>query len=297
MTGWELFKVSWDWEPSVVAGSVLLLAGRLAAGRFRVERTLLFFAAGVGVMLLALVSPLDTLGDDYLFSAHMMQHILLDLVAPPFFVLGLSADMVRKLLSWPPANRTERIISRPALAWVLGIGTLWLWHLPVLYDATLKSEGIHVFEHLTFLVTGTILWWPVFCPLKERQMPALAAVAYLVLAALANALLGILFTLSSTPYYSGYAHSQDKLRALSLVRNQWGLDQLTDQQLGGAFMWVIGSIIFLAAILAKVTRWYQETETQPESGSPNTSPATGGGGLVKRMARRGVDSAKRRLEM
>lgn len=105
MTGWELFKSAWDWEPSVVAGTVLLLAGYLAAVRFRFDGRTLCFVAGSLVMLLALVSPLDALGDDYLFSAHMLQHILLDLVAPLLFVLGCPASLIRRLLQWPPSGQ------------------------------------------------------------------------------------------------------------------------------------------------------------------------------------------------
>jgi cytochrome c oxidase assembly factor CtaG len=258
MTGWQLFKASWDFEPSVVMGSGLLLGGYLTAVRCRPARTTYLFAAGVGVMLLALVSPLDGLGDDYLFSAHMLQHILLDFVAPPLFVLGFPEDMARRLLLWQPAAAAERILGQPVVAWFLGIGTLWLWHLPTLYNATLASEGVHIFEHLTFLVTGTIFWWPAFRPPVEQRMPPLASVVYLGLGALANALLGIIFTFASTPFYSGYDHPPDELGALALIRDHWGISQIADQQLGGAFMWVIGSVVFLWAIVAVMGRWYRE---------------------------------------
>ncbi|MCL5098195.1 MAG: cytochrome c oxidase assembly protein, partial [Candidatus Omnitrophica bacterium] len=267
MTTWELFKSAWDWEPSVLAGTVLLLSGYLAAVRCRINRRTLYFVSGVVVMVLALVSPLDTLGDDYLFSAHMLQHILLDMVAPPLFVLGLPVELVRRLLRWRPAAMLERMLGRPAVAWILGIGTLWLWHLPYLYDLTLENENIHIAEHLSFLVTGTIFWWPAFSPLSERRLPALTSVVYLTCGALASGLLGIIFTLSSTPFYSGYLHPKDELGALSLIRNQWGLDPVTDQQLGGAFMWVIGSFIFLWAIVAQVVHWYGESETEADTAS------------------------------
>ena len=231
---------------------MLLLGGYLAAVRFRFDRTTLFFTTGVLVMFLALVSPLDTLGDDYLFSAHMLQHILLDFVAPPLFVLGFSERLARQVLRWRPAALMERWLRRPLLAWVLGIGTLWVWHWPAFYDAALANEHIHIFEHLTFLVTGTIFWWPVFGPLAGHRLAPMLAVVYLALGALANAVLGIFFTLSSTTYYPPYAQPDNELGALSLIRGRWGINQLADQQLGGAFMWAIGSVIFLWAILALV---------------------------------------------
>jgi cytochrome c oxidase assembly factor CtaG len=280
MTGWRLFLSTWDFEPSVVVGCVLLLAGYLAAVRFRFDRQTVLFTSGVVVMFLALVSPLDDLGDDYLFSAHMLQHILLDLVAPLLFVLGLPAGMAEKLLRRPAAAVAERVLGNPAVAWALGIGTLWVWHLPFLYNATLANENIHVFEHLTFLVTGTILFWPVLTPLEKRRMAAPMAIVYLSLAALANGLLGIIFTISSTPFYSGYAHPEDKLGALSLIRNTWGLSQVADQQLGGVFMWAIGSVIFLGAIMIVVVRWYHEPEAEdvprgpgPKRRQPYAGPA------------------------
>jgi len=272
VTGWELFRSAWDFEPSIVAGSALLLGGYLLAVRFRMEQTTLFFVTGVVVMFLALVSPLDAIGDDYLFSAHMLQHILLDLAAPPLFVLGLPARLARRMLRPAPIVRAERILSRPVVAWFLGVGTLWIWHLPALYNLTLEKENVHIFEHLTFLVTGTILWWPVFTRLDERRLNPMFSVVYLVLASLANALLGIIFTISTTPYYAGYAHPRDELGALSLIRNTWGLSQIEDQQLGGAFMWVIGSMIFLWAIMVLVARWFREPEVDTASGEGRPVP-------------------------
>jgi cytochrome c oxidase assembly factor CtaG len=150
------------------------------------------------------------------------------------------------------------------VAWVLGSGTLWVWHLPYLYNLTLANENIHIFEHITFLVTGTILWWPVFSPLRERRLAPLIAIVYLFLASLANGLLGIFFTLANTAFYTGYLHPDDELGALSLIRNTWGLDPVADQKLGGAFMWVIGSVIFLWAILVMVARWYSEGEADSD---------------------------------
>ena len=287
MSTWELFKSSWDWEPSVLVGTALLQAGYLVVVRSRLNRKTLCFTAGVAVMFLALVSPLDALGDDYLFSAHMLQHILLDLVAPLLFVLGTPERLVRQVLKWRVAARAERLLRHPAVAWGLGIGTLWAWHLPALYNLTLENETIHAFEHLTFLVTGTILWWPVFSPLETALAP-LAGLVYLFLAALANGLLGAIFTIASTPFYPAYVHPPDDLHALSLIRRTWGLNPLADQQLGGAFMWVLGSLIFLGAILVVIARWYREAEREtqpapwrgvPQSGSdtlPRDPPSSNG---------------------
>ncbi len=260
MTGWQLLTTAWDWDGSVVAGCALVAAGYLAAARFRLDRPALIFLGGVASVLLALVSPLDPLSDHYLFSAHMLQHVVLDMAAPALFVAGVSADLARRMLRVPLLERAERVLGHPAPAWLLGAGTLWLWHVPALYDATLASEGIHIFEHLTFLVTGTMFWWPVFHPLEERRLATGPALFYLSLGAVSNSLLGILFSLASTPFYRGYVHVDDELGALSLIRERWGLSPIDDQRLGGALMWVLGGVIFLWAILVVVARWYREPE-------------------------------------
>lgn len=265
MTGWKLFISAWEWHPSVIAGCVLLLAVYFAVTRGRAKINALFFVAGVVAMFLALVSPLDTLGDDYLFSAHMLQHILLDMVAPPLFVLGVPAGLVQHMLRPSPVAAMERVLGHPVVAWCLGSGMLVIWHLPVLFNATLENETIHIFEHLTFLVTGTILWWPVFTRFDNRRLAPMTSAIYLLLASVPNGLLGIFLTFCRTPLYAAYFHPGDELGALSLIRDRWGLDLLTDQQLGGACMWVIGSMIYFWAILVMVARWYRQPEAEAEA--------------------------------
>lgn len=260
MTGWQLFISGWEWHPSVIAGCVLLLAGYCTALRFRLDRHALFFCASVITIFLALVSPLDPLSDDYLFSAHMVQHILLNMVAPPLLVLGLPAVLMRRFLRVPLMTASEHLLGQPVFALCVGSLTLWAWHLPSWYNATLENDGIHIFEHLTLLVTGTMMWWPVFTRLDERRLSPVMSTVYLLLASVPNGLLGIFFTFAHTPYYSGYAHPNDELGALSLIRDTWKLDQISDQQLGGAIMWVVGSAIYLWAILVVVVRWFRKEE-------------------------------------
>jgi cytochrome c oxidase assembly factor CtaG len=260
MNGRDLLVSGWEFHPSVVAGCLLLLFVYLWAVQFRLNRATLLFVAGVVILFLALVSPLDSLGDDYLFSAHMAQHILLNILAPPLLVLGIPEELAAAILRWEPAARVERILRKPVTAWILGTATLWIWHFPFLYNATLVNEGIHIFEHLTFLVTGTIFWWPVFAPLPFSRISPLGSMIYLSIGATANALLGIIFTISATPFYSGYAHPEDELGALSLIREKWGLTQIADQQLGGALMWTFGSAIFFWAIMVMIARWLRESK-------------------------------------
>jgi putative membrane protein len=280
----HLLAVAWEIEPSIVIGSLALLLAYLVTVRFRLTRKTTYFTAGVLIMLLDLVGPLDVLGDSYLFSAHMLEHLVLVLAIPPLLLLGLPADTAAAILRWAPARRVEAVVGRPAVAWAIGIGTLWVWHLPVLYNATLASEGVHIAEHLSFLVTATVFWWPVLSPLRGRAMDTAPALAYLISAAVANTVLGVLLTFAPLGLYPAYLHPVDELGALSLIRTGWGLDAVADQQLGGVLMWVLGTFTFLWAILATLVRWYRSEQNRANTGdqvgvSDKRGPAMPAGGL------------------
>lgn len=268
MSTWQLFLSSWDWEPSVVVGCTLLLLSYLAALRFRCSVKSLSFVAGVLVLLLALVSPIDTLADEYLFSAHMVQHILLILVVPPLLIMGIPRELTDWLLRRSLFRRTETVFSQPLLAWLLGVGSMWIWHWPPLYNAVLSHEAIHIGEHLMFLVTATIFWWPVLSPVEKLRLSPLAAVIYLFSACAAHTVLAILITFAPLGTYPAYLRPSDTLGILPLLRNQWGLTPGVDQQLGGLLMWVPVCLIYLGFLIATMIRWY----SVPVAGR-NPSPA------------------------
>lgn len=257
MTTAQLLDSTWNVAPSILVGCLALLALHFLIARGRPLRSLLLFLAGDLVLFIALVSPLDELGDTYLFSAHMVQHLLLVLLAPPLLIAGLPLEPLRSALAQPVLNRLERSLAKPVVAWFLGIGTLWIWHLPVLYNATLADERIHIFEHLTFLVTGVIFWWPIFTPLEKRRYATETAITYLGLGALTNTVLGVLLTFAPPGFYPYYVHPRDPYGALDLIRNTWGLDAADDQQLGGVLMWVLGGLFFLTAFVIVLQRWYR----------------------------------------
>ena len=260
MTTWHFLKIAWEWYPSVIIGCALLLIGYLAVTNFAWSRRTLYFILGDLLLLLTLCGPLDVLGDDYLFSAHMLEHLILELMVAPLLLLGMPHRLIERAMSIQWVAKIESILGKPALAWILCIGVLWGWHLPVLYNAALADERIHIFQHLTFLVTATIFWWPVLAPPGFRRLRTLPAISYLYLAAIANSVLGALLTFAPLGYYPHYLNPEDELGILSLIRDGWGLTSSGDQQLGGLFMWVIGGAIFLWALLMVYTRWYRGNE-------------------------------------
>jgi putative membrane protein len=232
----------WDWEPSVIVGCGALAIGYIAVVRKRGLSRMPYFLAGVVLLLLDLVSPIDTLADRYLFSAHIVQHFLLALVIPPLLLLGTPAFELRGLA------KLERVIGQPPVSWLLGVGTMLAWHIPALFNAALASDGLHIFQHLSFLITGTIFWWPILGPLEDRRLPALPAVSYLFSACVCCSLLGAFLTFGPVglyPAYTGYM----------------GLDAKSDQQLGGLLMWVPGCFVYLSVILATFRRWYAQERT------------------------------------
>ncbi len=260
MTTWRLLVSAWNWEPSVLLGCAALLAADLVAAGFRCSKDVAWFGAGVGVLLLALVSPIDTLGDAYLFSAHMLQHLLLLLIVPPLLLLGIPREPVRRALRRPPVRRVECVLAQPLLAWSLGVGTMWLWHLPALYNAALAHAGIHVVEHLCFLGSAATFWWPLVAPVGEARLTPVAAALYLFAAAAASTILGIILTFVSPGLYPLYLRPGDRLGILPLLRDGWGFSPAVDQQTGGILMWVGGGLVYLGAIIATLARWYGEPD-------------------------------------
>jgi putative membrane protein len=234
--------ILWDWEPSVVVGCALIAIGYLAVVRKRGLNRAPYFLAGVFLLLLDLVSPIDALGDQYLFSAHVLQHFLLALVIPPLLLLGTPAFELGAV------NRLERAVGQPPVSWLLGVGTMLAWHIPVLFNAALANEGLHIVQHLSFLVTGTIFWWPILGPLQNRQLSPFGAVSYLFSACLCCSLLGAFLTFGPVGLYPAYLNPPARV---------WGLDPKSDQQLGGLLMWVPGCFVYLAGILSRIARWQE----------------------------------------
>ena len=215
------------------------------------------FGAGMIILFLAIVSPLDALSKE-LFSAHMVQHLLLILVAAPLFVLGRFTLAVAWAL---PARWTSRIwkdwkwkqvwdvLTRPMNALLLHNLAVWLWHMPRFYEAALESEGLHFLEHASFFLTAFI-FWEVFANLTQTMHIARSARfglgIFLVFGTmLVSGFLGVLITFS--PYVWYYIHVRDTA--------MYGLTALEDQQLAGTLMWVPAGVVYTGAALGVLGRW------------------------------------------
>ena len=279
MSRLELLLSLWHWHPSVLLGCAALIAGYVALLRGRWTARALLFGLGLIVLLVALLSPLHELGDRYLFSAHMLQHLLLLLIVPPLLLLGLPSAAIETLLSIPGLARIERVLGTPLLAWSIGLGAMWLWHLPALYNLALRNEWVHILEHLFFLASAVIFWWPIFTSPARSRLHPLGAMAYLFAGMIVSSLLGMILTFAEPGLYPAYLNPRDPFGLLPLLWGEWGLTPAVDQQVGGLLMWVPGGMVYLLGIIGLLARWY----AMPEEDSPALSDVTEPGLLTRRM--------------
>lgn len=256
------FRHSWDWDLSKIIGSAALILIYALWTRLSPLRTSVMYVSGVALLFLSLVSPLDALGDEYLFSAHMLQHFILLMVVPILLIVGLPELPLRRLLRVRWIANTECVLSRPVFAWTQANFILWVWHVPSLYALAVQNEWIHILQHLSFLISATIFWWPVLAPTEEFRLRSWDGAAYIFTGALSNMVLGIILTFINEPLYSPYVAPGDSWKILGVIRGQFHLDPLADQKLGGLLMWVFGSAVFLGVLLTYFSRWFGATEME-----------------------------------
>lgn len=259
MTTTQFLQSRWDWNPIMVVvclGALLSYFALFGATRdVNWQRAGLFLLAML-LVVVALCSPLNTLARTYLFSAHMAQHLLLLLVVPALWLLGLPRRSPTQLPQEAAAGKTSITSRRVVLSWVAGVGAMWLWHVPALCNAATGSPWVQQLQTVSLLAMGTLFWWPVLSPRRERLLAPLAAVGYLFTACMACTLLGIYLTFSPVAVCAAYHHPSDALGILPLIRQSWGLTPAVDQQLGGLLMWVPACLIYLSGVIGQLTRWY-----------------------------------------
>jgi len=252
----------WSFDPTIVLGVALTatiytigireLAHRGRQGKSVARRHVVYFALGLFSIVLAFESPIDPFSDR-LLSAHMVQHVLLLLIAPPLLLLGkpipalvvgAPRPLVRRLAGSharsPWFRRCTRLLISPFVAWPLFFGVMLTWHLPAFYDAALTSSGVHLLEHICFLITGILFWWVIIQPLPGRPRLAYGwRVLYLFASMVPGTALGLLFIFMGTPIYPFYA----------ALPRLWGISVLDDQALAGNIMMVGGDAILLCALI------------------------------------------------
>jgi putative membrane protein len=203
------------------------------------------FALGIGLALAAVTTPLGTIAVHYLLSAHLVQNVVLAEWAPALLVLGVPAALAKVLVE-PGA---VRLLTRPMVSLPLWLLTYALWHVPVAYEAALAHEAALGLEHLSYLVAGVLLWWPVFHE-EPWRLPSGGKTAYLFAAFVLASPLGLLLALLPSPLYDAYVEAP----------RLWGIDPLQDQQIGGTLMAVSEAILFFGLLAFFFVRFMAEED-------------------------------------
>jgi len=256
-------QIHWFADPAVLAPLALIVliyvrrfreARRESGGRGATWLHALAFGGAMLALFAALVSPIDGLGEDYLFSAHMFQHVLLGDIAPLLLLLSLSRvilrPVTRRLMG---VERALGPLASPITAIVIWLGTMYLWHIPALYDAAIQHPLVHALEHLSFFAAGIALWWPLVQPIPMRHgLTGLQPLAYIAGAKGGLAALGLVLAWSSTAFYPFY---EDAPRI-------WGLTAVEDQNVAGVIMMVEQSLTLVIVLVWVFVRMLTRSEEE-----------------------------------
>ena len=268
--GWDILA-AWSFDPTILV-AVLLPGFLYARGmrRWTAQPRLMkpwqpyFFFTGLTLVFLALSSPIEALKDD-LFLMHMVQHLLLMMIAPPLILLGAPTTpvllgmpravrhyVVRPLMRSRIARTGYRGLTFPVVAWMLFVAALWFWHFfPGAYDAAVRNEGLHILQHLTFFGAGMLYWWTLIDPRPLRALlPYPIRMLFIGVTEFQIIALGAAITLRKDLIYSAYVDAP----------GLWGLTSLADQQAGGATMWVGGVMMLMIVMVVTGFVWFHKGE-------------------------------------
>lgn len=245
-------------------------------------RCLLCFVAGEISLFVAIASPLHELTEISL-TAHMIQHVLLMMVIPPLVLLGaphlvllfglpnaILHGVLRPFLGWTPLKRLVLVLFHPVNCWIAFVVTTLTWHTPVMFELALRSDLWHAVEHIFFLITAFLFWWPVIQPWPSRaRWQRWTMIPYLLLADLQNTALSAILIFCDRVVYPTYATAP----------RIFGMSALEDQAAAGAIMWVPGSFVFLVPIVAIAIKVLsaQRSRVRPSTASFPFPPFCEGG--------------------
>jgi len=250
----------WSFEPLQIVPTVIVAALYLRRTRTLAARgqpvpgwRQATFWTGIVLVVLALNSPIDRLGEEHFFFVHMLQHVILGDLAPLCFVAGLTGPVLRPVLALPIVDRL-RVLTHPLVALPLWAVDLYVWHIPFLYDGALHHDSVHALEHFLFFTCGCLMWAPVV-----ETLPAPAwfgtgvKIGYIAVVRLFETILGNVFIWSGSAFYSPYRHAP-----------QWGITPVHDLNLGGVVMMAEGSLITLGALAWLFLRLAAESELRQQ---------------------------------
>jgi len=252
---------SWTLEPLQLAPIVLIAIAYAVRARTLARRQqpvpgwrIALFGLGIALLVLAVASPIATIGEEELFSVHMVQHLLIGDLAPLCLLAGLTGPLLRPILALPGVMRL-RIFANPFVALPIWTSNLVVWHLPFFYEAAVRHSAVHAVEHMAFFGAGIVLWLPVLETLPAPEWFGTGAkLAYVVAVRLVATIVGNVFIWGGAAFYDVYDTGDDYL----------GLSPSADQSLAGSLMMLEGSIVTIVAIAWLFLRMAQEGDVRQE---------------------------------
>jgi putative membrane protein len=252
---------SWTLEPLQLAPIALIAAAYAMRARTLAHRDqpvpgwrIALFTLGIALLVLAVASPIATIGEEELFSFHMVQHLLIGDLAPLCLLAGLTGPLLRPILALPGVMRL-RVFANPFVALPVWTSNLVVWHLPFFYEAAVRHSAVHAVEHMAFFGAGIVLWLPVLETLPAPEWFGTGAkLAYVVGVRLVATVVGNVFIWGGAAFYDVYDTGDDYL----------GLSPSADQSLAGSLMMLEGSIVTIVAIAWLFLRMAQEGDVRQE---------------------------------
>jgi putative membrane protein len=260
-------NLSWSLNPGVLISAALvayvyvkrwrevrIAPSPRATGNAPVWRLCCFLGA-VATALIALISPLDALADQ-LFFTHMIQHILLLDIVPILAILGLTKVILRPITrSVHELERRAGPFAHPAFAVVLYVVVIWAWHIPAAYDLAVRHSGIHVLEHISFVIAGSLYWWHLLSPIRARlRLDGMGPVVYMASTKLFVGALGMGLAFAPSALYPYYVHHA----------RVWGISAISDQSMAGLIMAVEQSVVMGIALAVLFVRALSESEREQQ---------------------------------
>lgn len=269
-TAWS----AWNGDPLLVLGLLVAVGlyargirqlwGRAGVGTGVRRWQVAAFGGGLAALVVALVSPLEAVAGA-LFSAHMVQHLILILGAAPLLILGtplfvwlwgLPARWRKAIGRGWRGSRVLRplwdVLSHPLVVWTLYAATMWLWHAPPLFEAALHSDFLHELEHMSFLGASMLFCWVLINPMGRRRLTRGTGILYLFTTSVHGSLLGVLITFAPHPWYEHYVEATQA----------WGLSPLQDQQLAGVIMWIPVGMVYAGLAALLFVLWMKDIEME-----------------------------------
>lgn len=251
------------WHPGVllfvltVQAAYLIVIGplrrRLRLGPPATGGQVACFLGGVALIYVAEGTPIHVLAEGYLFSVHMLQHVIITVLFPPLILLGTPAWLLRPLLRYRSVAAVARQLTRPVAALVIFNLIYSIWHLPVLYSSALYHHGIHMIQHSLLVPTALLMWWPLLSPLPE--LPRLyegGQLLYIFLLSVSQIAVFGIITFADDPLYAPYIAAP----------RVWGLSALVDQQIAGVIMKVLGGFVMTLTLTIVFFRWAAKQEQE-----------------------------------